>query len=85
MWQQVIVYCIVVIAVLHMGSKYLPASWRRRIAAALIRRWPALESWLTPKAGCGGGCSSCGACDSAPQAPAELDQKARVIKLQRRR
>lgn len=67
MWQEIIVFCIVAAAALHLCVKYLPARWRRRGSAFLARRGALgvrLAAWLVPGSGCGGGCSSCGSCGS---------------------
>jgi hypothetical protein len=67
LWQILIVAGIVAAALVHASTRYLPAGWRRRIAAALGRHGGAAAkaaAWYAPKAGCGGGCSSCSS--SAP-------------------
>ena len=56
----------------YAGSKYLPASWLRKLGKK------------TPSSGCGSGCDSCGSCDTptAPTAPtAPPESKHRVITL----
>jgi len=82
MWQNLIVAVIVVGAVLHFSTKYLPKAWRKRIALALAGHGKAGQkaaAWYVPAAaGCGDGCSSCGTCgDDTP--PAKDDP--RIIKL----
>jgi hypothetical protein len=76
---------IVLLALLHACSKYLPASWRQQLVLLLVARGVAQERaarWLRTEAGCGSGCNSCKACD-AP-APAAPSNGARVITIVRR-
>ena len=78
MWQTLIVFCIVAAAIVHAGTKYLPASWRQRVGRFLTRigaRQPA--AWFNAKSGCADGCSNCSSKPCA--APAASPQ--RVIKL----
>jgi hypothetical protein len=88
MWQQMIVAVIVVAAVLHFCTRYLPAAWRRQIVYFLARR--GFDEKKTAKlfntessCGDGDGCGSCGSCETTPAA-APADSSAplkRVIKL----
>ena len=82
MWQNLIVALIVIAAVLHFSTKYLPKAWRKRIALALARHGTAGQKaaafYAPTAAGCGDGCSSCGTC-ADDGAPAKDDP--RIIKL----
>lgn len=70
MLQELIVAFIVVVAVVYVAWRYLPAAWRQRLG----RLHPRLASG---PGGCGsgggGGCSSCGGCATAgkPVAPGQ--------------
>lgn len=69
MWQQVIVAVIVVAALGHFCTKYLPAALRKRIVYALSRRGfdqNKLAKLFNTKSSCGDGCASCGSCESTP-------------------
>src|SRR5471032_844065 len=69
--QQVVVAVIVVAALLHFCSKYLPAAWRQQIVYFLTRRGfdqTKMATLFKTKSSCGDGCSSCGSCDT-PAAP----------------
>ena len=90
-WQQVIVALIVVAALAHFCTKYLPAALRRRIVYVLGKRGfdqNKLAKLFNTKSSCGDGCSSCGSCETTPgsapsassDAPASTPLK-RVIKL----
>ena len=87
MWQQVIVMVIVVAALVHFCTKYLPAALRRRIVYALSRRGfdqNKLAKLFNTKSSCGDGCSSCGSCESTPPASSDAPTSAplkRVIML----
>jgi len=87
MWQELIVALIVVVALVHFSTKYLPVAWRRRIVYTLGKRGfneARLARFFKTNGGggCGSGCSDCGpsttasSCDSKSSAP-----KQRVIKL----
>ncbi|SDG15463.1 MULTISPECIES: hypothetical protein [unclassified Duganella] len=87
MWQELIVALIVVVALVHFSTKYLPVAWRRRIVYTLGKRGfneARLAKFFKTNGGggCGSGCSDCGpsttasSCDSKSTAP-----KQRVIKL----
>jgi len=85
MWQQIIVAVIVLVALAHFCTKYLPAALRRQIVGTLAKRGydeARLSKLFNIKSGCGDdtGCSSCGSCDSAPPAKTDASMK-RVIKL----
>ncbi len=66
MIENVIVMLIVGASAWYAAGRYLPAKWRGKKAAAKA-------------AGCGGGCDTCGACESTEEAPATQ----RVIKIHR--
>jgi hypothetical protein len=89
MWQQIIVALIVMAALLHFSTKYLPLAWRQRIVYTLGKRGfneARLAKLFKTKGGggCGGGCSDCGpssatsACDSKA---GDSAASKRVIKL----
>jgi len=86
--QQVVVGVIVVAALLHFCSKYLPAAWRRQIVYFLTRRGfdqAKMAALFKTKSSCGDGCSSCGSCDTPapsdlPSPPSSTSAK-RVITL----
>ena len=81
MLQNAIVALIVLLAALHAGSRYLPASWRQRLVYLLAARGASqakMAALLHTESSCGSGCDSCKACaDPAPEA----EGKRRVIKL----
>jgi len=87
MWQQVIVALIVVAALAHFCTKYLPAALRRQIVYVLSRRGydqNKLAKLFSTKSSCGDGCSSCGSCDTTPSAASDAPTSAplkRVIML----
>ena len=66
MIEYLIVMLIVGASAWYAGKRYLPARWRGRKAAAKA-------------AGCGGGCNTCGACETTEPAP----EQARVITIHR--
>lgn len=87
MWQQIIVVLIVVAALAHFCTKYLPAALRKQIVYFLTRRGYDQEKaakLFNTRSSCGDGCSSCGSCETTPaarsDAPASTPLK-RVIKL----
>jgi hypothetical protein len=85
MWQQAIVAIIVAAAALHACTKYLPATWRRRIVHFLTLRGfnqDKLARLFKTQSSCGDGCSSCGSCDTdTPASPPDAPASRRVIKL----
>ena len=90
MWQQMIVALVVVAALAHFCTKYLPAALRRRIVYFLARRGYDQQKaarLFNTSSGCGDGCSSCGSCETAPAAPSDAPASSastplkRVIKL----
>ncbi|CAN7742509.1 DUF6587 family protein [Duganella sp. LjRoot269] len=87
MWQQVIVALIVVAALAHFCTKYLPAALRKQIVYVLSRRGfdqNKLAKLFNTKSSCGDGCSSCGSCETTPSASSDAPASAplkRVIKL----
>ncbi len=87
MWQQVIVGLIVVAALAHFCTKYLPAALRRQFVYLLSRRGydqNKLAKLFNTKSSCGDGCSSCGSCDTTPSAASDAPTSAplkRVIML----
>src|SRR5471032_1240759 len=91
--QQVVVGVIVVAALLHFCSKYLPAAWRRQIVYFLTRRGfdqARMAALFKTKSSCGDGCSSCGSCDTpapsdAPPSSSSSTGAKRVITLHARR
>ncbi|MYM91415.1 hypothetical protein GTP91_30095 [Rugamonas sp. FT82W] len=69
MWQQVIVVLIVVAALAHFCTKYLPAALRKQIVYVLSRRGfdqNKLAKLFNTKSSCGDGCASCGSCETTP-------------------
>jgi hypothetical protein len=73
MWQQVIVAVIVVAALVHFCTKYLPVALRKRIVYLLSQRGIDQQKaarLFNTTSGCGDGCSSCGSCETTPAAPA---------------
>jgi hypothetical protein len=93
--QELAVGIIVLVAVLYVGAKYLPAAWRRRIVHRLSKRAgadSAMVRWLDTSASCGSGCKSCNTCETDENVPAgpqgagpSAPGKHRVIKLHERR
>ena len=87
MWQQVIVALIVVAALAHFCTKYLPAALRKQIVYMLSRRGydqNKLAKLFNTKSSCGDGCSSCGSCETTPSASSGAPTSAplkRVIML----
>ncbi|MES2129712.1 MAG: DUF6587 family protein [Pseudomonadota bacterium] len=84
MVQNLVVALIVVLALLHALSKYLPAAWREQIVYALARRGvdqAKAAKWLHTEASCGSGCASCKSC-ATPEPAAPTGH--RVIKLHQR-
>lgn len=73
MLQNLIVAVIVVLALLHLCRRYLPAALRRGWAEALAQRG-LNAAWLARlfgvREGCGDGCGSCGGCDSGTHSKA---------------
>lgn len=70
MLQNLIVAIIVLLALLHVCRRYLPAALRRGWAHALARRGlnaTLLARLFGVREGCGDGCGSCGGCDSGAQ------------------
>ncbi|TFW27651.1 DUF6587 family protein [Massilia horti] len=86
MVQYLVVGLIVVLALLYVAAKYLPASWRARIVYKLSRRGTRqsrLAQWVADADSCGSGCDSCKACED--EEPAQEPTGHRVIKLHERR
>lgn len=101
MWQELVTAIIVALAVLYIGAKYLPESWRRAIVHRLSKdggqsapaAW--LVKWLDTSASCGsgssgssgngGGCSSCNTCGPAKPAPPPGKGNGKVIQIHERR
>ncbi|MRW93399.1 hypothetical protein GJ699_25755 [Duganella sp. FT80W] len=87
MWQEIIVALIVIAALAHFCTKYLPEALRRQIVIALSKRGydeAKLSKVFNLKSGCGddgGGCSSCGSCDTTPTKSNPATPHQRVIKL----
>ncbi|SHN23778.1 hypothetical protein SAMN05192549_10657 [Duganella sacchari] len=89
MWQEIIVALIVAAALVHFSTKYLPVSLRRRIVYTLGKRGfdeVKLARFFKTQGGggCGddgGGCSSCGSCDTTPTKSNTSTPQHRVIKL----
>lgn len=74
MWQQVIVALIVVAALVHFCTKYLPAALRKQIVYVLSRRGfdqNKLAKLFNTKSSCGDGCASCGSCETTPAASSD--------------
>jgi len=93
MWQELVAGIIVALAVLYVGAKYLPDSWRRAIVHRLsqggrqsrLAKWLVkwLVNWLDTSASCGSGCNSCNTC--GPTEPTPPAGKGKVIKIHERR
>lgn len=81
MVQYLIVGLIVLVALLQLVRKYLPAGARRRLVYLARGRKgdSGLARWLDKDASCGSGCDTCKACATEAQPPAE--GKHRVITL----
>ncbi len=84
MVQDLAVALIVLLALLHALSKYLPAAWREKMVYALARRGinqTSAAEWLHTESSCGSGCASCKSCETPePAGPTGH----RVIKLHQR-
>lgn len=77
---------IVVLAAAYLAARYLPATWRRRLAQRLSQggKPSRLARWLDKSgAGCGSGCDSCSTDELRP--PAHTEGRHKVIKLHRKR
>ncbi len=86
MLQNLIVACIVLLAAAYAASRYLPASWRRRVVHQLVQRGAAQQSaakWLDSQASCGGGCDTCKACETPAVAPEPTGRRVIPVRLQR--
>ncbi len=81
MVQYFVVGLIVLVALLQLVRKYLPAAARRKLVYLARGRSPdsALARWLDKDDSCGSGCDTCKACATEPQAPAA--GRHRVIKM----
>lgn len=84
--QEVIVALIVVVAVLQVCRKYLPASLRQRMVYALAKKGfdqEKLAKLFKTQSDCGSGCGSCGSCDTParPVVPKDGGPAQRVITL----
>ncbi|CAN7173892.1 DUF6587 family protein [Massilia sp. LjRoot122] len=87
MWQELVAGIIVALAVLYVGAKYLPDSWRRAIVHRLSQggKQSTLVKWLDTSASCGSGCNSCNTCGPSEPAPPPGKGSGRVIKIHERR
>ena len=88
MWQELVAGIIVALAVLYVGAKYLPESWRRALVHRLSQggRQSPLVKWLDTSASCGTGCGSCGSCgDDKTAEPTAPGGKGKVIKIHQQR
>ncbi|TWI61519.1 hypothetical protein IP91_04599 [Pseudoduganella lurida] len=86
MLQELIVALIVVVALLQVCRRYLPATLRQRIVYALARKGfdqERMAKLFKTQSSCGDGCGSCGSCETKTAADAPQDTKAvrRVITL----
>jgi hypothetical protein len=81
MVQYLVVGLIVLVALLQLVRKYLPAGARRRLVYLARGRKgdSALARWLDKDDSCGSGCDTCKACETEPPPPAE--GKHRVIRM----
>jgi hypothetical protein len=80
MVQNLIVAAIVVVALLYIVRKYLPAGLRQKLVYWLSARGASqtrMARWLNAESSCGSGCDTCKAC-------AEPASTQRVIKIVRR-
>lgn len=90
MWQELVAGIIVVLAVLYVGAKYQPDSWRRAIVHRLSQggKQSTLVKWLDTSASCGSGCNSCRSCDdgggAAEPSPPPGKGSGKVIKIHER-
>ena len=73
MLDNLIVALIVGVSAWYAASKYLPASWRKRLGR---------DGGAGCGSGCGSGCDSCNSCET-PQTPAAPEGR-RVIKIHTR-
>jgi hypothetical protein len=76
MLQDLIVAMIVVVALLQVCRRYLPATLRQRIVHGLARRGfdqARMAKLFKTQASCGDGCGSCGSCETTPAADAPKD------------
>lgn len=87
MWQELVAGIIVALAVLYVGAKYLPDSWRRAIVHRLSQggKQSTLVKWLDTSASCGSGCNSCNTCGPSEPAPPPGKGSGKVIKIHQRR
>ncbi|MFC0130956.1 hypothetical protein CR105_05270 [Massilia eurypsychrophila] len=84
MVQNLIVAAIVVVALLYIVRKYLPAGLRQKLVYRLSARGASqskMAQWLNTQSSCGSGCDTCKSC-AEPQAEAP---SGRVIKIHARR
>ena len=83
MVQNLIVAAIVVLALLYVVRKYLPAAWRQKLVYRLTARGASqskMAQWLNTQSSCGSGCETCKSC--AEPEPEQTSR--RVIKIVRR-
>ena len=84
MIENLIVAVIVVVALLYIVRKYLPAGWRQKLVYRLTTRGASqakMAQWLNTESSCGSGCDTCKSCaEPTAEAPSE-----RVIKIHVRR
>ena len=81
MIENLIVAVIVVVALLYIVRKYLPAGWRLKLVYRLTARGASqakMAQWLNTQSNCGSGCDTCKSC-AEPEPSTE-----RVIKITRR-
>lgn len=84
--EALLVYTLVVLCAAYCLWAFLPASLKRRAAAALMARFtrlqvsPTLQKLAQGQAGCASGCSSCSSDSSAKPGQAVREHKIRLIK-----
>lgn len=71
MLEYIVVGVIVAAAAFYAARRFMPASWRRRMAYRLGGRESKLANLLNPDPGCGSGCDSCKACAEPEPEPAQ--------------
>ena len=84
MVQNLIVAAIVVVALLYIVRKYLPAGLRQKLVYRMSARGASqskMAQWLNTESSCGSGCDTCKSCaEPTAEVPSE-----RVIKIHVRR
>ena len=81
--QAAIVFLVVLVAAGYAAWYWMPARWRRWLAARVGRRAPRLAQTLSQAPGCGA-CDSCDSCGTAaaPAADAARASDEKIVSLQ---